>query len=142
MTEPFLQAVAASLADTTANLDAYIDRYAQEQAAERVAEAQAAANEAVREAGAEVQRQTDLVDELRRRLAALEPRQQEAAAARDRIAVALGYSPGPHPLMALAAEVERRLAEQDATIDRLRGEVRERVRRTVMADIPLPEMEP
>lgn len=145
---PDLAALAASLCETTANLDAYIDRYAQEQAAERVAEAQATANAAIREAcaqteqvRAELERERDLTAELRRRLAELGRRAEEARAARDRLSVALGHTHSLQSFAVLAAEAERRLAEDAATIERLRGQVLETTMTARMDEVRLAEHE-
>lgn len=135
-----LASVAASLSETTANLDAYIDRYAKEQAAERVAEAQATANAAIREACAELERERDLTAELRRRLEGWDKRLAEATEARTRIACALSILPHTHPWADLAAEVECRLAEQDATIERLRAQVLELTMAAQTDEVSLPEI--
>lgn len=67
-----LEAVAASLADTTANISALIDNRALELAQPHISMAQFRAREQVREleemASAERQRSNDLVKELRRQL--------------------------------------------------------------------------
>lgn len=70
--------LAAELVTVTANLDEHIQRRAEELAAPLVAEAERKANEAVRDARMAVQRQEDIVAELRRRIAVME-RQREAA---------------------------------------------------------------
>lgn len=62
-------------------------------------------------------------------------------AARERLARALGYEDHSGlSLGALVAEAERRLAEQDGVIERLKAEARDRVVNPMMRDVPLPEM--
>lgn len=63
-------------------------------------------------------------------------------AARERLACALGYEDHSGlSLGALVAEAERRLAEQDGMIERLKAEARDAVVNPMMHDIPLPEVE-
>lgn len=144
MTDP--ASLAASLAEISANLDAYIDRYAQEQAAERVAEAQATANGAIREAcaqtdqvRAELERERDLTAELRRRVNARDGQLAEATEAGKRIAAAVGIPPHRRSWRDLAAEVERRLAEDAATIERQRRQLLELIMAARMTEVRLPE---
>lgn len=102
---------------------------------ERAAVAEARAGEAE----AEVQVQRDIVTELRRRD---ETRERMNRRARERLASALGRAGRcTLNLDALVAEAERRLAEQDATIERLKSEALGRVVNPMVRDVLLPEME-
>jgi hypothetical protein len=78
----------------------------------------------------------ELQAELRRVL----EQQAQATDARVRIASALGEMPYKQwPI--IAAGVERRLAEDAATIERLRGELLDAITGQQVTDVPLPEME-
>lgn len=67
-----------------------------------------------------------------------------ARAATDRLAAALGYDSAQgllRYLPGLVAEAEQRLAEQDATIERLRLQILDDTKNANMTEVPLPEHE-
>ena len=135
-----LAAATANLDSATANLEGHILRRAKELSARLITEAEQAANEAIQEAQTELQRQQDLVAELRRRVEMRDRRDEGVTDAKVRIASALGEMPYKQWSI-LAAAVERRLAEDAATIERLQGEKLDAIQGHLVDDVPLPEHE-
>lgn len=103
-----------------ADLDGYIERRATEIAGDRIKAAENTAsgqvarimaqrNEMVAERRADLQRQTGLVTELRRRILATDRQADHVETLRRRLAGAVGRDPALSPLPGLIAEVEDRL---------------------------------
>lgn len=131
-----------TLAEMIRDLDGYITRRAEELAKPLIEQANAAADLRVRDAERDLERERDVLKECRRRLAVASTAQDTVRVAAKRLATALGHGPyAPPPLEALVAEAERRLAEQDGVIERLKAEALGRVLNPIMRDIPLPELE-
>jgi hypothetical protein len=99
----------ATLQAMIADLDGYITRRAEEIARPIITEAQERARGDVASALHDTQRARDVSAELGRRLNPLQRQADEAAAARDDLARALGYHPVGHFLPALVAEAIQRL---------------------------------
>lgn len=138
--EPTAAELRDALAEMLENLEGYIQREAGKAAAPLIEQAQQEANAAIREAEAEVQRNAGTMREMRRRLAVWDVAQRNERTACTRLAVALNHGPlAPGPLESLVAEVERRLAEDAATIERLRSQVLGATMAGQMEEVRLPE---
>jgi hypothetical protein len=139
MSEPTAAELRDALLEMLENLNAYIEREAAAKSRPAIEAVQAAANEVIRDARREAERAGDLAAERRYRLEALNQRQAEATDARTRIAAALGQEPHTRSWPVLAGEVERRLAEDAATIERLRSQVLAATMAGQMDEVRLPE---
>jgi predicted transcriptional regulator len=95
-----------------ADLDNHIQRRAEDLAEPMIRDAEARARLAITEATGEIQRQRDLVEELRKRLAAADRMREETRRIRDQLAEALGRHRST-PMESLVAEIENRLKESD-----------------------------
>jgi hypothetical protein len=95
-----------------ADLDGYVQRRAEDLAEPMIRDAEARARLAVVEARGEVQRQTDLVAELRKRIEAQGRRLSELEECRGRLAAALSRPAGT-PWLAIVSLTERRLRASD-----------------------------
>ena len=95
------------------------------------------ANPAIQDVRAELQRAQDVAAERLRRLNA---RDEIDRRSRERIAAALGMEPVPRSWDIIAAEVERRLGEGAAEIERLRYQIVDDTRNAQMGEVHLPEL--
>lgn len=93
-----------------ADLDSYVQRRAEDLAEPMIRDAEARARLAITEATGETQRQRELVEELRKRLAAADRMREETRRIRDQLAEALGRHRST-PMESLVAEIVTRLKE-------------------------------